>query len=127
MEFDEDLAQQITVQLQQILSAVSTTAVGQRYLIPRAKYVTGPAFSTIPTNTKAFNVINLGLDGLGKTFADIQVSGIAGITEIMAAIRVFGYTIENDNDVLRGLVTVTPAAGHIVLLQYMIGQNQINQ
>ena len=115
----EEMGRQMTTQLQQILSAVSMTAIGVRKFTPRAGYVTGPSSITIPSGTKSFNIINLGLDGENQVFEPIEVDGIAGITEIHPAIRVFGYTIENDQDLLDGVITVMPATDHLLLIQYL--------
>lgn len=116
----EEMYRQFTTQLNQILSAVEVTAIGKRRLKPHAEYVTGPDSVTIPADTKAFNIINLGMQAGNRVFNTIMVTGITGITEILPPIRVFGYTIENDLDVLQGEVIVTPAENHVILVQYLL-------
>jgi len=115
----QEMYRQISMQLNQVLSAVQTTAIGTRRLQPRAECVTGPSSATIPSGCKAFNIINLGRYGTNASFADIQVTGITGIDKIVSPIRVFGYTIENDLDLLEGQVTVTPDVDHVILIQYL--------
>jgi len=117
---DVKLEQQLSQQIQQILSAVSVSAIGVRELIPNALYVTGPATGTIPNKIKSFNIINLGLGGNNAAWSDIAVTGIVGITTINSGLKIFGYSIENDQNKIRGNIIVTPASGHIVLLQYLL-------
>lgn len=115
-----ELEKQISVNLQKIAAGVTKLATEKQVLVPTAELLTGGTPGIIPAGVRGFNIINLGVSGLGVTFNDIPVTGIAGITSIPKFLNVFGYSVEEDQDILKGPITVTPPATNHVLLQYLI-------
>lgn len=79
---------------------------------------TNSAPVTIPKDNKGFSIVNLGLNGLGESFANISLSGGLVYT-IKAAQSSFGITRESgkitNNDII-----VTPAANHIACVTYIL-------
>lgn len=110
---------QVETKLNEIASSTQKLATEEKRLQPHGLLVIGVA-GVIPAKVRSFNIINLGLNGLYATFVDIPVTGITGITSISSYLKVFGYSVENDQDIIVGPVTVTPPANHHVLLQYLI-------
>ena len=111
--------QMLLTVLTQLNSGIQKLALEEKRLSPHAEVLIGVA-GVIPDKVKAFNIINLGLNGLEVTFADIPVTGITGITAIPAPLKVFGYSIENDQNTIVGPITVTPPANHHVVIQYLL-------
>lgn len=113
---------QIEVLLTQILSAVQKTALEVKILTPYAELLIGDGATklTIPERVKAFNIINLGENGDSEVFLDIPVTGITGLAAVPKGLKVFGYSIENDQNVIAGPVEVTPPNLHHVLIQYLL-------
>jgi hypothetical protein len=75
----------------------------------------------IPANAKSFTITNLGLNGEAIVFSPINVTGIVGTTTIPAVLDSVTYSVEEDQDGLNATtVTVTPAAGHQVWVQWII-------
>ena len=123
MAFTPQQEKQIELVLAQLSSALHKISIESKKMRPHAQLVIGnaaPVSGIIPSGTKAFNIINLGLNGLNVTRADIPVAGIVGITFISAMVDTFEYSIENDQDIMIGAITVTPPIDHHVLLQYII-------
>ena len=112
--------EQVEQLIQAIASAVIHTATYERRLTPHAQRVEGPATVTIPDKTKSFNIINLGAAGTGENRQDLLVSGISGLTAIPQLLQVFGYTIENDQNLIAGPIDVVVPDGHIVVIQYLL-------
>jgi len=108
------------LQVNSILSAVQTTAIGKRVYNPFYYKIIGPATGTIPAGVKSFHIINLGLNGSKTVFADVGVTGITGTTIISKHVPIFGYKVENDQNILADPIVVTPVASHIVILQYLM-------
>lgn len=115
---------QFSVTIQEFTSAIKLLALA-RPVIPKALYATNGTPGEIPARTKAFCIINLGASGLGVTFSDIDISGIDGITEILASIQEFSFTVEVDHNYFKteSPIIVTPAVGHIALVQYITDGN----
>ena len=82
---------------------------------------TNAAPVVIPSNAKSFTITNLGLNGEAIVFSPITVAGITGTTTIPAVLDSVTYSVEEDQDGLNAsTVTVTPAAGHQVWVQWII-------
>lgn len=113
---------QIEVLLAQILSAVQKTALEIKTLVPHGELLIGDGATTltIPDRVKAFNIINLGENGDSQVFLDIPVTGINGLTVVPKGLKVFGYSIENDQNVILGPIVITPPNLHHVLIQYLL-------
>jgi hypothetical protein len=109
----------LEVLLTQMFSALQEIALRNRKLKPYAYLTTNGSALTIPDGTKSFNVINLGLNGSDFQHVDIPVTGITGLTAIPKSIRVFGYSIENDQNQVTGPIVVTPPNLHHVVIQYL--------
>lgn len=74
--------------------------------------------ATIPKNNKGFSILNLGLNGLGETFANITLSG--GLTYVVKASQgSFGITREVGT-VNNEAIIVTPTSNHIACVTYMV-------
>jgi hypothetical protein len=86
---------------------------------PHAEVVVGPATGTIPDGVKSFNIVNLGSGGDLADIQDLPITGIVGLTVIPKNIQTFAYSIENDENILAGPITITPVASHHVLIQYI--------
>ena len=117
-----EIEQQLSLTMQKLMSGIEKLALEQKPLVPHARLIIGnaaPISDTIPDKCKSFNIINLGLDGLAVTFSFILVTGIVGLTEIPASIKVFGYSIENDQNYIVGPIVVTPSIDHHVIIQYL--------
>jgi hypothetical protein len=84
-----------------------------------AEVVVGPTPGVIPDGVKSFNIVNLGSGGDLADVQDLPIAGIVGLTVIPKNIQTFAYSIENDENILAGPITVTPVAGHQVLIQYI--------
>lgn len=122
-QLTEEQIKQFTVLLGKFDSALQTIALGIRKMQPYCYKITGggsPGNLTIPDGVKAFNVINLGLNGLSATFADITVTGVTGISAIPKELDTFAFSIENDQNTIAGPITVTPAASHVIVIQYLL-------
>lgn len=105
--------------LTKLVSAAETTAIGKRAYTPHYYKITGPTTGTIPGGVKSFHIINLGLNGSKTNFVDIPVTGITGTSDISKHVQVFGYKVEQDQNILNAPIVVSPPAGHIVILQYL--------
>jgi hypothetical protein len=119
MSFTRQEIEEVMTTLRQIKSSAQVSAIGERRLAPHAFYVTGPASGNIPTDVKSFTITNLGESGSAVVFADVNVTGIAGITIMKAKIETIGYWVEDDQNIIKSNITVTPADGHMVLVQYL--------
>ena len=84
-----------------------------------AEVITGPTPGVIPDGVKAFNIVNLGAGGDLADVQDLPITGIVGLLAIPKNIQTFAYSIENDENILAGPITVTPVIGHKVLIQYI--------
>lgn len=120
MPWSDKQIQDLLIALNKLVSAAETTAIGKRTYKPHYYKITGPTPGTIPAGVKSFHIINLGLNGNKAVFADIPVTGITGTTEISKHVTIFGYKVENDQNILDTAITVTPPASHVVILQYLV-------
>lgn len=107
------------LQVQQIVSALSLIALRRRELYPYAVYVTGPDEYSIPSGVTCFNIVNLGLDGDAVVFENIPITGILGTVEINKNLKEFSYSVEIEQNIIKGPITVSPESSHIVLIQFM--------
>lgn len=119
MSWTSKQIQDLLVLVNQMVSATQTSAIGQRTYKPYYYTITGPTTGTIPTGVKSFHIINLGLNGNRVVFSDIGVTGITGTSVISKHIPIFGYKVEQDQNILDTQIVVTPAASHVVILQYL--------
>lgn len=110
---------QLSVVLGQITGMLQEIAFRKRSLLPYAYLSTDATPLTIPDAVKSFNIINLGLNGDCVEFEPITVTGITGITSIPKTLRVFGYSIENDQNEIKGPIQVTGLNNHHILIQYL--------
>lgn len=120
MELTQQQWDALMEQINKAVSGIQTLAIGVRTYRPHYYAITGPATGTIPDKVKAYNIINLGLGGNNKVFDDIAVTGIIGTTSISKHIRVLGYKVDNDQNILSSPIVVTPETGHVVVIQYLI-------
>jgi hypothetical protein len=120
MSLTAEQISQFSVACQQLVSAAAVLSL-KRPVTARAAYATNGAPFTLPDEVKSFCIVNLGLSALGVTFSNITVAGITGITLIYASIKEFSFSCENDQNYIKaGSIIVTPAVGHIALVQYLI-------
>lgn len=100
-------------------SALQSIALRKIPVKPCANKLIGPATFSIPDGVKGFNIINLGLNGAGATFADIPLTGVEGITAIPSQLDTFCFSLENDQNTITGPIVVSPPANHHVFIQYV--------
>lgn len=94
--------------------AGATTTVLKTY----AQTIAGPQTFTIPARVNAFSITNLGNGS--KVYQPIGITGITGLSEIPANLRVYSVEAESDSNILEGTITVAPASGHSVFITYLM-------
>lgn len=112
-------AKMLETSLGSIVSLLNEIALRNRKLQPYAAIKTDGTAQSVPDGIKAFNIINLGLNGEAVVFDDIAVTGITGITVIPKNMKVFGYSIENDQNQITGPIQVTGTNLHHIVIQYL--------
>lgn len=111
---------QIEVLLTEMNSALHHIAYLKTRMTAHAFVAENTVPVTIPDGIKAFNVINLGLNGTMNPLADIGITGVPGITAIPSKIQTFCFSIENDQNIIAGPIVITPAVNHKALVQYLL-------
>lgn len=107
-----------TSDIYECIGCCDTLGNGSTVLKTYAQTIIGPQTFTIPDNVNAFSITNLGNGS--KVYQPIGITGIPGISEIPANLRVYNVAAEGDNVVLDGIITIAPASGHSVFITYLM-------